>query len=252
MEDLIGKKFGRLIVLNCYMRNYKRYCLCLCDCGKKKEIRADNIKKGLTKSCGCLSKELLKKRQTTHGASTTRLYKIWDGMKKRCRPNSKNKYYYGKGIKVCESWKDFNNFKEWSINNGYKENLTIDRIDVNGDYCPENCRWATYKQQARNTSFNRMIEYNGQRMCASEVAEILNIKQSTFLGRLERNKEYLFYKYNKSKKYITYNGKTLPISEWVRELGINNSSFYYHIRRGKSAEDTINHFILKLMRAGRL
>lgn len=82
MEDLIGKKFGRLIVLNCYMRNYKRYCLCLCDCGKKKEIRADNIRKGLTKSCGCLSRELLKNRQTTHGASTTRLYKIWDGMKK--------------------------------------------------------------------------------------------------------------------------------------------------------------------------
>lgn len=111
---------------------------------------------------------------------------------------------------------------------------------------------ATYKQQARNTSFNRMIEYNGQIMCASEVAEILNIKQSTFLGRLERNKEYLLYKYNKSKKYITYNGKTLSISEWVRKLGINNSSFYYHIRRGKSAEDTINHFMLELMQNGKL
>ena len=184
MEDLIGKKFGRLIVLNCYMRNYKRYCLCLCDCGKKKEIRADNIKKGLTKSCGCLSKELLKKRQTTHGASTTRLYKIWDGMKKRCRPNSKNKYYYGKCIKVCESWKDFNNFKEWSINNGYKENLTIDRIDVNGNYCPENCRWITISQQQFNKSNNHKINYNGKEYCVSELAEILGINKQTLFSRI--------------------------------------------------------------------
>lgn len=97
-----------------------------------------------------------------------------------------------------------------------------------------------------------MVEFDGKSKCASEVAEILNIKQSTFLGRLNKNKEYLFYKYNKSKKYIAYHGEVLSISEWVRKLGINNSSFYYHIRRGKSAEDTINHFMLKLMRAGQL
>lgn len=252
MEKLKNKRFGRLFVIDECVKKHKRRCMCLCDCGNIKEIRAENLLRGRTKSCGCYAADRAREIHTKHGSFKTRLYHIWDGIKKRCRTTSKNKYYSGKGVKLCKDWNDFENFKMWSLENGYKDNLTIDRIDYNGDYCPENCRWATYKQQARNKSSNRIIQYKGKNMCASEVAEILGINQSTFFGRLDGNKKYLFSKCNNGKKYITYNGDSLSIMDWVRKLGINKSSFYYHIRRGKSAEDTIRYFYSKLMHNGKL
>lgn len=188
-EDLTGKKFGRLTVVGqgpdwIDKKNHKsRQWLCKCDCGSTgillPEIR---LKTGNTKSCGCIRKELLAKRNketvSRNGESKTRIYRIWRAMRHRCYNKNDTHYsiYGGRGIKVCQEWKDnFSIFKEWALNNGYQDDLTIDRIDSNGDYCPENCRWATYEQQANNTSKNKYIEYKGEIHTLSEWCKILDL-----------------------------------------------------------------------------
>lgn len=167
--DLTGQRFGRLVVLERAEdhitksgKKVKRWN-CLCDCGNKTIVRHGNLRNGKTTSCGCLHKEKVGAINRTHGLSAKhgRLYPLWKSIKYRCyNKNSKSyKYYGGRGIKMCDEW--LNNpkaFCDWAVANGYKEEktdkhiniLTIDRIDVNGDYCPENCRFVTNEVQARN------------------------------------------------------------------------------------------------------
>lgn len=151
--DLIGQKFGRLVVLSPAPNIGKKTAwLCQCSCGNKKIVRTAALTRGLTKSCGCINYENLQNRNTSHKMSDSRIYRIWSDMKTRCA--NKNtpyfKYYGGRGITVCEEWLNFEDFKIWAFNNGYQEHLTIDRINVNGNYEPSNCRWITIKEQARN------------------------------------------------------------------------------------------------------
>ena len=139
--------------------------LCCCDCGSSVVVVSGNLRSGNTISCGCVSKELSIKRNTTHGRCGTRLYTEWLCMKHRCY-NQKNKsfvYYGGRGITVCDEWKnDFQAFYDWAMQNGYTDNLTIDRKDVNGNYEPSNCRWITTQEQMNNKRNNHLLTYNGK------------------------------------------------------------------------------------------
>lgn len=152
---------------------------------------------GKAKSCGCLRKEmsseLCKTLNTTHGLSLvngkpTRLYYTWMGMRERCNNHKATNYerYGGRGIHVCNEWNDnYKAFHDWAYANGYKDNLTIDRIDVNGNYSPENCRWATPKEQARNKRNNMNVTFRGVTKTISEWAEIVSIKKQVLWRRLK-------------------------------------------------------------------
>ena len=154
-NDLTGKTFGRLSVLRRLSEDEgaKRGCpkwLCQCECGKITHTASTKLVSGLTKSCGCLGLENATKAKIKHGDARfnnhTRLYRIWAAMHRRCNnPNvAAWKYYGGKGVKVCKTWKNYALFKKWALSNGYENTLTIDRINPSKDYTPKNCRWVTF------------------------------------------------------------------------------------------------------------
>ena len=178
--DLSGKRFGMLTIIK-RVENanaWKTQWLCKCDCGTEKVIRGNDITTGKTISCGCFGLKKRNEASTTHGMSKTRMFRIHNLMKDRCSNphNPHYKYYGGRGITVCDEWKnDFMNFYNWAIDNGYSDELTIDRVDNNGNYEPNNCRWATTKQQANNTSRNRIVEFNGEIHNIKEWGEILGL-----------------------------------------------------------------------------
>ncbi len=190
-EQLIGKRFGRLVVLHRGGKTRKHF-VCQCDCGNKCEVSSDNLKNGSTSSCGCYHKERQPYCHRTHGYSGEKLYKIWKGMRRRCESHSHKNYdrYGGRGIKVCEEWdKNYLVFREWALSNGYDENAkssenTIDRIDNDGDYCPENCRIVPMKTQTRNTSRNILVTYNGKTQTITDWAAEVGIKYSTLRNRI--------------------------------------------------------------------
>ena len=154
--DIQGKTFGRLTVLG-YSHNNKHgqsMWRCRCECGKEIVAAGLHLKSGHTKSCGCFRDDALDKTRTKHGLKKTRLYRIWSCMKARCFIEKSTNYhnYGGRGITVCDEWRhDFQAFYDWAVANGYSDELSIDRIDVNGNYEPSNCRWATAKEQNQNT-----------------------------------------------------------------------------------------------------
>lgn len=183
--NLLGEKFGKLTVIKkTETKNNLRYWICKCDCGNIVEVRASQLLEGRTKSCGCLRKIPYSQ---THNMTKTRLYRIWMGMKTRCynQNDYAYKYYGARGIIVCQEWiNDFINFYNWSMENGYSDDLTIDRIDVNGNYEPNNCRWATNFEQQNNKRDNVKIEYNGIIKTVAEWAKELNVKYETLYSRL--------------------------------------------------------------------
>lgn len=164
IKDHTNEKYGRLKVIQFVKReNRKSYWKCKCDCGKEIILPITYLTTGDTKSCGCLRKETSAQTQRKKAyIKNHRLYSIWIDMKRRCYNKDRNNYkYYGaRGVKVCKEWKkDFRNFQDWALKNGYKDTLTIDRIDYNKDYQPDNCRWTTIFEQNNNLSSNHRICY---------------------------------------------------------------------------------------------
>ena len=186
--DMTGRRYGKLTVIARGNNKGKRVkWICKCDCGKILEIDG-TLLRIRQRSCGCARKENIK-----HGMTNSRLYSVWSNMRSRCTNPNNKKYpaYGGRGITVCEEWQSFEPFMEWALANGYDEKAprgqcTLDRIDFNGNYCPENCRWATNKTQCNNTRQNRILEHNGERHTMAEWAEITGINQSTISLRINK------------------------------------------------------------------
>lgn len=194
-HNLIGERFGKLVVIGLDDRGTKKtYWVCQCDCGGIKSARSDSLISGAVKSCGCLKKQQDKINLTanhSHKQSGTRLYKIWQNMKKRCSNIHDTRYerYGGRGISVCNEWKNsFQNFYDWAMDNGYDDSLTIDRINNDGNYCPENCRWATIKEQCENRSTTIKITIGNATKSLIEWCKIFEIEYGATLSRYHRNK----------------------------------------------------------------
>ena len=192
-EDLIGQKFGMLTVLaqaNDKIRSDGTHIVmwhCMCDCGNEIIVNSGTLKSGHTKSCGCLQGE--HHNDSNHKTGKTRLYRIWGDMKQRCynKNNLNFKNYGGRGIVICDEWKNsYIKFKEWAIKNGYNDDLTIEITDVNGNYCPENCKWATQLEQANNTRTNRMITFNGETLTWTQWNKKLGFKRGVLEYRLKK------------------------------------------------------------------
>jgi hypothetical protein len=225
--DITGQKFGKLTVIKIAKnKNGRVYWECKCDCGNpiQQIIESYPLRHGQTKSCGCIVGE-------NHGKTNTRLYQIWINMKSRCYNKNvpEYKYYGAKGVIICNDWfNSFNVFYGWAINNGYDDNLTIDRIDVSGNYEPNNCKWVTEKAQCNNRTTNIYIEIDGEIKTLKQWCEIKNINYNMVFQRYQRyglDLKKLFDQQPIDEKFFTYNGYTLNLKQWADIMNINYKTF---------------------------
>ncbi len=191
-NDVVGEKFNRLTITEDLgtIGGY-RQVIALCDCGKIKRLRLYHIKAEVIKSCGCLKQENLDKARFKHGLVKHPAYKLWSGIKRRCLNENDSAYkdYGGRGITICDEWKDdFKLFHDWAISNGYRKGLIIDRENVNGNYEPDNCRFVTTTVSARNTRASVFLTYNEETKTQAEWAEITGISAKKISRRLKRDK----------------------------------------------------------------
>jgi hypothetical protein len=186
-SNLTGQRFNRLVVIGPTGKkkdgNYT--WLCKCDCGEEVEVKGSLLTTGGTQSCGCLNWD----NRNKHGMTNTPLHHVWNSAKRRCEKENNHAYknYGARGIYMCEEWREnFLAFYEWARANGYKEGLSLDRIDNDGPYSPENCRWVTAREQNRNSRNTRHLTLNGETKCITEWAEKYNMKASALVKRLAR------------------------------------------------------------------
>lgn len=197
--DISGNKFGRLTAVKVdHSDGHSNFWLCKCDCGNLIVVRLQHLRQGMTKSCGCLQREMRKtrgerskigERTRTHGLSSHPLHNVWNGMKSRCY-NHNHKYFHrygGRGISICNEWKDnFLDFYNWCVNHGYKDGMTVDRIDNDGDYKPSNCRLVDYVKQANNKSNTIYVIHNGKSYTISDICKITGLKRRTVYERVKK------------------------------------------------------------------
>lgn len=236
-EDLTGRKFGNLTVVE--WKGGDKW-LCKCDCGNVKIVYSGHLKDGHIKSCGCLKNK--------YNAKNKRLLNIWKQMISRCDSGKRrdSKYYHDKGITVCPEWRDYKRFEEWALANGYADNLTIDRIDENGNYEPSNCQWITLGEQQRKKSGNNWVEYNGKRKIIADWAREYGINRATLESRLEMG--YTFEEALKKKPgrnrvsvIVNYKGEEMTITQLSRKLGVSKTMISKDLRMGKTKEEAIRH-----------
>lgn len=211
-----NKKIGRLNVIESIIKfsgnRNRTFWKCKCDCGKIVEIEHYKLKSEHTRSCGCLQSELTIKRNTIHDLSKTRIYKGYHSMKNRCYniTTKDYKWYGAKGVKVCEEWlSDFMIFHDWAMNNGYKDNLTLDRIKPNGNYEPNNCQWITISEQQSKRRDCNFIEFNGKTYSMKQLSDFTGIKHNTLRAKYNKlnhnHKEFINYINKKLLKRVMSN-----------------------------------------------
>ena len=194
--DLTGQKFGKLTALYPVAdKSHRARWHCVCECGNEKDILQQNLSNGHVRSCGCILSESSTERikhynnslgRETHDETKTRLYRIWIGIKTRCSSGTDYPNYGGRGITICEEWvHSFTAFRNWSINNGYSDSLTIDRIDVNGNYCPENCRWV-------NMSIQEYNKRKSTRNTSGITGVSFNKKDKRWVAYISKNNNYIY------------------------------------------------------------
>lgn len=197
-KDLTGQKFNMLTVIephhihNPHKGDRYLYWVVKCDCGNEVIKASKSITTGYSKSCGCLQRKATSKAKKIHGDSDSRLYYIWENMRSRCYKTYSDRYknYGAKGITVCEEWKNnYSNFYKWAHNNGYNKNLTIERIDINGNYEPLNCTWITMDEQAKNRTSNKWVYLDGVKYSPQELEEKYKIPVKTIYARITRGDE---------------------------------------------------------------
>lgn len=231
-KDLIGKRFNNLTVIEfAYKKNYRAYWKCRCDCGNEKIIMRNNIPKTLT--CGCS-----KGANKYVGKFPRKLGDVYYNMKKRCDYKNHKSYnsYGGRGITYCDKWKTLEGFLDDMLD-GYEEGLTLDRIDVNGMYCKENCRWVSRNIQANNKTTNIFLEYKGEKLTLSELTNKLGLNYSMVQHRIARGytvEEAI--KPPKEKEMITYNSVTKTVGEFAEEYGMTYHQLKKRLMRGWNIE----------------
>jgi hypothetical protein len=249
--DLSGRKIGKLTIIkrNGFSPDGHIIWECKCDCGKTITRTGRNLTQASVepKSCGCCFVENLIGRNITrakHLETNTRLYRIWSGMKNRCYCKAwKNYKNYGdRGICVCEEWKDdYLKFKEWALSSGYSNELTIERKDVNGNYEPDNCKWATWGEQANNKRCSHIVAHKGKTQSMAEWAKEYGINYGTFRDRIYDgfSLEEAIKNENKTEHLIFFNGKKQSIIKWSKELNINYGTLKARLRKGWSIEKSL-------------
>lgn len=236
--NLLGQRLGKLVVIERMPNNKRKQAVwkCKCDCGTTVIVESGHLRSGHTQSCGCFGRQRAAEYHIKHGMKGTKLFSVYHSIKGRCYTPTDKKYYrYGaRGIRVCDEWLNKpESFFKWALENGYKEGLSIDRIDNNGDYCPDNCRWTDAKTQANNRSNTVYYEYQGMRKTISEWANYLGISYSAVKSRIKRgNFESCFNTQNGNLTLVTYNGTTKSIKDWAVYLNMNYSTIRARVRRG--------------------
>lgn len=257
-NKIIGQTFGRLTVLKIHHKKQRYnkktgtkngneyFYLCQCTCGNLTVVSGILLRNSTTRSCGCLAHDVLMERNTKHNLTNSRIHTIWAGMKRRCY-NKNDKCYkdYGKrGISVCSEWKkDFLSFYNWAISNGYSDNLSIDRIDNNGNYEPSNCKWSTNVEQANNRRTTSYIIHNNKKYTAHELSKMSKCSQEYITELIKRGHSFedITSRIPTDKKvFITYNNETHHIAEWAKIKGIKYPTLKGRLRRGWSIERALS------------
>ncbi len=238
MENLTGLKFGKMLVAYDPLSSSEK-CKCICDCGNECLVSRYHLLDGHTKSCGCLHKKF--------NVTNKRIFRIWSNMIDRCksanRKDSKN--YFLKGIYVCDEWKMYDNFEQWALLNGYEDNLTIDRIDFNGNYEPSNCRWITIQQQQRNKETTTFYTYDGETHCLKEWSEITGINRGTLWNRIHDEglsiEEAINKKFRSHRTdiHLFVNGHDMSVGDVSQLYGINKATIYKYLSQGRTIESII-------------
>lgn len=250
-KDLTGQVFTFLTVID-RAPNHGSHAMwnCKCKCGARRVVRGSDLRNEKIKSCGCYSTSKLKEVATTHGLSKvngkkTKLFMTWDAMRQRCTNSNHASYedYGGRGITVCPEWlNDFKSFYDWSMANGFSNDLSIDRIDNDKGYSPDNCRWVDAKTQIRNRRNTVTYEWQGKEYTRAELSRLTGINEQTIASRLNRGcslEEALSSKVGTSILLMTYKGETKPIKQWCKELGLNYATVRNRHYKGWTDEEAL-------------